>query len=274
MKFLKLVVLACILIRFMLKVNNMEKQVCVVTGGSSGIGLAVVKKLLEENKYVVSISRDSARIASAEQSLKLFEGQYDFIQGDITSPNDIEALSLFLSRKFNSINALVNCAGIILPGGIEDCTLDSWKTVIDINLTGAFLVTKTLLPLLKTSPNDASIVNVSSICSTRGGSSLPYTASKSALDMFTKSLALELSKYKIRVNSVNPGAVITNLQLAGGVFCNDDEFNEYVLKMNQLHPLGRIGVAEEIASAVFFLLSDQSLWTTGAILNVDGGRSI
>jgi len=246
-----------------------------VTGGTSGIGLGIVKKLLSlENSRVISISRGQKRITEAKESLNFASERVEFFSGDVSKPDIIASLVQEIDSKYSSLYGLVNCAGIILPGGIEDCSLEAWEVTMNANVNGSFIVTKAFLPLLKKNNPPASIVNISSVCSLRGGSSISYSTSKAATDMFTKCLAVELAKYKIRVNAVNPGVVVSNLQMAAGIVSNQEEYDAFLTRMKPLHPLGRVGTPEEIANAVVFLLSEESSWTTGAILSVDGGRSI
>ena len=179
-----------------------------------------------------------------------------------------------ISLKYNCIDGLVNSAGVIAPGGIEECSFEDWQYVMNVNLNGMFLLTKALIPLLKKSDSFPSVVNISSVNSIRCGTSLPYSTSKAATDMFTKSLALSLAKYQIRANSVNPGVVVSNLQKTAGICKTEDEYESFLSRMEACHPLGRVGVPEDISGAVLFLLSSDAKWITGAILSVDGGRAI
>ena len=176
-------------------------------------------------------------------------------------------------KKYNRLDGLVNSAGIIKLGGIEEQTLEEWNNSISINLTGIFLLTKTLLPLLKKGTNP-SIVNISSMSSERAGGSIAYCASKAGVDMLTKYMGQELGKYNIRVNSVNPAAVYTNIYVASGDYTQEG-YDKWSEDKKKLYPLGRIGAAKkDIAPTIEFLLSDKSLWTTGSIYLVDGGKSI
>ena len=249
-------------------------KIVLVTGGASGIGFGTIEYLLEQGDYqIISISKGEKNISLAKEKLGNNSGKVTFLQGDITNKEDCEKIYKEIEDKYGKLDGLVNSAGIIKMGGIEEQSIDEWNNAINVNLTGIFLLTKTLLPLLKSGIN-TSIVNISSMSSEKAGGSIAYCASKAGLDMLTKYMALDLAKYNIRVNSVNPAAVYTNIYIACGDY-NKEEYDKWSESKKALYPLGRIGDAKkDIAPTIEFLLSDKSLWTTGAIYLVDGGKSI
>lgn len=249
-------------------------KIVLVTGGASGIGFGTIEYLLEQGDYqIISISKGEKNISLAKEKLGNNSGKVTFLQGDITNKEDCEKIYKEIEDKYGKLDGLVNSAGIIKMGGIEEQSIDEWNNAINVNLTGIFLLTKTLLPLLKSGIN-TSIVNISSMSSEKAGGSIAYCASKAGLDMLTKYMALDLAKYNIRVNSVNPAAVYTNIYIDGGDY-NKEEYDKWSESKKALYPLGRIGDAKkDIAPTIEFLLSDKSLWTTGAIYLVDGGKSI
>ena len=251
-----------------------NKKVVLVTGGTSGIGFGTIEYLLEEGNYeIISVSRGDKNISLAKEKLGEKANQVIFLQGDVSKEEDCKKIYNEIERKYEKLDGLVNSAGIIKLGGIEEQTLEEWNNALNINLTAIFLLSKTLLPLLKKGTN-TSIVNISSMSSNRAGGSIAYCASKAGVDMLTKYMGQELGKYNIRVNSVNPAAVYTNIYVASGDYTQDG-YDKWSEEKAPLYPLRRIGDAKkDVAPTIEFLLSDKSLWTTGAVYLVDGGKSI
>ena len=249
-----------------------EKKIVLVTGGTSGIGLGTIEYLLEQDNYeIISLSRGDKNLSIAKEKLGSNACNVTFLQGDISKEQDCKKIYEEIEKKYNRLDGLVNSAGIIKLGGIEEQSLEEWNNSININLTGIFLLTKTLLPLLKRGANP-SVVNISSMSSERAGGSIAYCASKAGVDMLTKYMGQELGN--IRVNSVNPAAVYTNIYVASGDYTQEG-YDKWSEDKKKLYPLGRIGDAKkDIAPTIEFLLSDKSLWTTGSIYLVDGGKSI
>jgi NAD(P)-dependent dehydrogenase (short-subunit alcohol dehydrogenase family) len=252
----------------------MDKSVVLITGGASGIGYGILKYLLNSNKYtIISVSKSKKNIQLAKEDLKDDSDKILFLQNDITKESECEKIYNIIKSKYGRLDGLINCAGIIKLGGIEKQSLKEWNDSININLTAIFLLTKTLLPLLKQGTNP-SVINISSIHSEKPGGSIAYCTSKAGLDMLTKFMAQELTKYKIRVNSINPAFVESNIYLSSGDY-SESEYKELINKRYLTYPLGRIGNAyNDIGPMAEFLLSDKSLWTTGSIYVVDGGKSL
>ncbi|WP_286080308.1 SDR family NAD(P)-dependent oxidoreductase [Parablautia intestinalis] len=253
---------------------SVYKKVVLVSGGTSGIGLGTIEYLLEQNSYeVISVSRSAENLSLAKKKLGPNASKVLFLQGDIGKENDCNKIYEEIDKRFHKLDGLVNSAGITKLGGIEKQTLEDWNHSININLTGMFLLTKVLLPLLKKGAN-SSIVNISSVSSEKAGGSISYCTSKAGVDMLTKYMAQELGKYNIRVNSINPAAVYTNIYIASGDYTRE-EYDEWSEQKASSYPLGRIGDAKkDLAPTIELLLSDKTLWTTGARYIIDGGKSI
>ena len=238
----------------------------IISGGSRGIGFQTAKIFSENGANVVISSKDSERLSNAANQLK---NTYP-IAADIRNEKEIKNVIEKTIERFGRLDILINNAGI-LPRikQLHEISESEWNEVLDINLTGQFRFTKFSLPYLQKS--SGTIVNVSSdagIKAYEGFNADAYSASKAALIVLTKCWALEYAKDKIRVNCVCPGVVDTDMTKP---FLKTEKDREFA---DNDHPLGRIGTPEEVAKSILFLVSDDSAWTTGAILAVDGGQSI
>lgn len=248
----------------------MEKKVFLVSGGSSGIGLAIVAGLADEGHQVLSLSRSSGKIERGVKQYPALQNKVDFITGDISSEKDAEDVGAYITEKYGVLHGLVNNAGILTKGTLETISVEDWKLTLDVNLTGPYILTKTLLPLLK-KPRSASVVNISSVAGLKPGTSVAYSVSKAGLDMLTRFMAGDLGSYKIRVNSVNPGLVRTNIHMDNKVVADKVAYKAMLDKARPRYPLGEIGEPDDIAHMVMFLLSDDASWISGSIIPVDGG---
>ncbi len=248
----------------------MNDKNVLITGGSSGIGLAIAGELVQKNYRVISLSRSLQKIERAWQERPDLKEKVDFITGDVSDRAQAKKVQAYIKEQYGVLHGLVNNAGVLTKGTMETISIDDWKFTLDINLTGPYLLTKTLLPLLKEA-NGASIVNISSVAGLKPGTSVAYSVSKAGLDMLTRFLAGDLGPYKIRVNSVNPGLVRTHIHLDNKVVADKEAYEAMLDKARPRYPLGEIGEPADIAAMVSFLLSDESKWITGSIITVDGG---
>lgn len=247
----------------------MEKTL-VVTGGSRGIGRAIVYRFAREGYNIILTYRSNHETAQqvAEKAQELGARQAIAIQLDVGDPKSVEMFARQVSEHFDYLNVLVNNAGILQTRGIMETSLEEWETTLRVNLTGVFHVTKTLLPLLIRAPW-ASIVNLASIAGVTGNvvAGIAYSASKAGIVGFTKRLATELAKYKIRVNAVAPSFVETDMVRE---YLDTPEKRE---RVKRLHPLGIIISPEDVAEAVYFLADPGlSRAITGHVLYVNAGR--
>ncbi len=241
-----------------------------ISGGSSGIGLAIAALLVEQGYQVISLSRSDEKIVRAKKERPDIAEKIDFLTGDIAMPEDAENIRKYINENYGVLHGLVNNAGVLTKGSIETIDLDDWQFTLDVNLTGPYILTKTLLPLLRKA-DGASIVNISSVAGLKPGTSVAYSVSKAGLDMLTRFLAGDLGPYNIRVNSVNPGLVRTHIHLDNKVVEGREAYEAMLEKARPRYPLGKIGTPEDIAATVSFLLSDAAKWITGSIITVDGG---
>ncbi|HXV38774.1 MAG TPA: SDR family oxidoreductase [Nitrosopumilaceae archaeon] len=245
---------------------KLSGKVAIVTGGSRGIGKAVAKIFVQEGAHVTITSKDPDRLEKAANEI----GNVFFIPGDIRNENDVSNVVKKTVDKFGRIDILVNNAGIfpqVKP--LHQISDKEWNEVIDVNLTGQFRFTRAVIPFME--KNGGSIINVSSNAGLRAFENFEadaYTASKGALVLLTKAWAVEYAKYKIRVNCVCPGMVETDMTKP---YLDSESARKMAVAE---HPIGRIGTVDDVAKAILYFASDDSSWTSGAILALDGGASV
>ena len=240
-------------------------KVALVSGGARGLGEAQAKLLAAEGAKVVigDVLEEEGRKVEAE--INELGGEAFFMPLDVTKTDDWNAIIAETVSRFGKLDVLVNNAGIGGRGGL-DMPEEEWDEVMDVNAKGVFLGTKLAMPeMLKT--GNGSIVNISSQMGIVGSdtSNPAYQASKAAVHVFTKSIALRYATQGIRVNSVHPGPIDTPMLQAG--FIDPERMKRVMSKV----PMGRVGQPEEIAYGVLFLSSDESSFITGAGLVIDGG---
>lgn len=240
---------------------KLDKNV-LVTGGTRGIGLAIVRALSGAGANIVTCYRqDEAAAARLESELNETSGDHYVIKADVSNPEEAERLASECRNRLGSLDALVNSAATISHVPFADLPLAEWQRVIDTNLTAVAYVIQRTLPLMT---RGASIINIGSRAATVG---IPmrahYTAAKAGLIGLSRSLCKELGPDGIRVNVVAPGVIATEDAA--------DLSPETLARYRSITALGRIGQPEEVAGAVLFLVSDLSAYVTGETLHVDGG---
>ncbi len=241
-------------------------KVALVSGGARGLGEAQAKLLAAEGAKVAigDVLEEEGRKVEAE--INELGGEAFFMPLDVTKTDDWNAIIAETVSRFGKLDVLVNNAGIGGRGGLEDMTEEEWDEVMAVNAKGVFLGTKLAMPeILKA--GGGSIVNISSQMGIVGSdtSNPGYQASKAAVHVFTKSIALRYATQGVRVNSVHPGPIDTPMLQAG--FVDPERMKRVMSKV----PMGRVGQPEEIAYGVLFLSSDESSFITGAGLVIDGG---
>lgn len=245
---------------------KLYEKVVVVTGGSRGIGYAIAKLFSENGAKVVITSKDPQRLEGALSEIPNSFG----VVADIRKKDQVKDVIDKTVEKFGRLDILVNNAGIFPKiKKLHETDEEEWNEVLDVNLTGQFRFTKEAIPYLQRT--SGSIINISSDAGLKAYQGLDadaYSASKAALIVLTKCWALEYAKDKIRVNCICPGVVETDMTKPFMKTEKDAEF------MNNEHPIGRIGQPIEVGNAALYFASDESSWTTGAVLTVDGGESI
>lgn len=247
----------------------MKDKVVIVTGASSGIGRASAHLFAKSGAKVVAVGRNEAELNELRDETRDFDGSIRIHLADVMENSQVDRLVADTVQHLGGIDSLVNAAGIIKNGSIEDTTLSDWDKMMDINLRSVFYLMQKSIPFLVNTKG--SIVNVSSVTGWRAFPNLlSYCVSKAALDQLTRCAALELGSKGVRVNAVNPGVVVTNLHKRGGM--SDDAYEKFIEHSKGTHPLGRAGEPQEVAELIYFLASEKAAWITGATYEIDGGR--
>lgn len=248
----------------------MIDKVAIVTGASSGIGRATAALFARSGAKVVAFGRNESELNALREDSHDDSGSVKIHLGDITETSQVDRLVADTIDSFGRLDVLVNSAGIIKTGNIENTTLDDWDKMMNINLRSLFYMMHKCVPHLESAKGN--VVNVSSVTGTRAFPNvLAYCVSKAATDQLTRCTALELAPKGVRVNAVNPGVVITNLHKRGGM--SEPDYDKFLENAKNTHPLGRPGNPDEVADLIHFLASDRAGWITGATYEIDGGRA-
>lgn len=244
-------------------------KTALITGGAKGIGLAISQELINDGWNVVITGRDATAIASAVAGLNTGPGKAVGKVMDVRDRASIDAVFAEIRTEFDSLDSLINCAGVIIRDESEVLSEQDWNTVIDTDLSGVFKCSQAAYAGLVKSPG-ATIVNVGSIAGSVGiAGRAGYTAAKAGLEGLTRTLGLEWADRDIRVNAVAPGWTRTEM-VAGGI--KDGRLSEAALTARI--PQQRLAEPSEIAKVVKFLMSTDSSYITGQTIVVDGGITI
>ena len=241
---------------------SLKGKVALVTGASQGIGKTTAIALAKEGaSIIVNYIGDHEGANGVVEEIKKLGADAIALEADISNFKEVEEMFEKVKEKFKKLNILVNNAGIVKDRTLKNMMQEEWQKVIDVNLTGVYNVTKNALPLMEDHGRIISISSVAGVCGNFGQCN--YSASKSGIIGFTKSLAKELGKRKITVNAVAPGFIETSIT-KGITF-----FRKKMILA--LIPLKEFGKTEDVANAIAFLASDKASYITGEVLNVGGG---
>ena len=237
----------------------------IVTGGSRGIGASIVTLLVKEGYNIVLNYNKSKEIANKMKKEFTEKGyNVEIFKADVSKREEVKKLVEFTINKFGKIDVLINNAGITQTKLFTDITQQDWNNMINTNLNSVFYMSQEVIPYM-IHEKEGLIINISSIWGMTGAScEVHYSAAKAGLDGMTKSLAKELGLSNIRVNSIAPGAIETDMN----AFLTEDE----KIELNKEIPLGRIGKPEEIASCAKFLIENE--YVTGQVISINGGWDI
>ena len=247
---------------------RLENKVALISGGARGMGAAEARMFAREGAKVVIGDVLDAEGRQVEAEINELGGECIFVHLDVTQESQWQQAVETAVARFGKLDILVNNAGIALRGVLEDTSSEDWDRVMDVNAKGVFLGTKAAIPEMRKA-GGGSIVNISSMSGIVGQSHIQpvYNASKGAVRIFTKSVAIQYAKEGIRVNSVHPGPIDT--PMAGERLTNP----ELQRQADERSPMGRTAHPDEVAYGVLFLASDEASFMTGSELVIDGGAT-
>ncbi|XP_014772507.1 3-oxoacyl-[acyl-carrier-protein] reductase FabG [Octopus bimaculoides] len=250
---------------------NLSGKVALISGASSGIGAGTAVLFSKLGAKLAITGRKEENLKKTADECEKNGCQPLMVVADLSKEDDVKTVMEKTISHFGKLNILVNCAGILAHGSIETSSLKQFDEIFNVNVRSVYQLTMLAVPHLIAT--QGSIVNVSSICGLRAfPGALAYDMSKSALDQFTCTVALELASKKVRVNSVNPGFVVTEIHKRTGM--SEEVYAQHLEKAKRTHVLGRAGEVDDVAKAIAFLASDASSFITGALFPIDGGRQI
>ena len=252
---------------------RLKNKVAIITGGTSGMGKATAILFAKEGAKVVICGRRSDLGEQIAKGIRNENGNAVFIKADVSKEKDVQELIKNSVSEFSKIDVLFNNAGINEKkmSIVTDETKNSWDKILDVNLSGMFLMIKYVIPEM-VKVGKGSIINNSSVLSFQANKvpSTSYHASKGAVTSLTKKVAIDYAQNKIRVNAIHPGSIAT--EMTGVDWGNLDESN-VIVDFKQKQPLPHMGQPIDIAYAALYLASDESAFVTGTTLTVDGGQS-
>lgn len=243
----------------------MSNKVVLVTGASRGIGRSIAYTLAKEGYIVIANFNKSIEMAKSLKEIADKENlNIDIFKADVSKRNEVKEMINYILKKYHKIDVLINNAGIDQEKLFQDITDDDWNNIINVNLYSVFCTTQEVVPSMIQNKSGC-IINISSIYAITGGScAVAYSATKAGIDGITKSLAKELGSSNIRVNSIAPGCMNTDMNK----YLSADDWNE----IKETTPLKRIGESIDIAKCVKWLVEDE--FTTGQVIAIDGGWTI
>jgi NAD(P)-dependent dehydrogenase (short-subunit alcohol dehydrogenase family) len=253
--------------------DRLKGKAALITGGTSGIGAATARVFAREGAKVAITGRRRELGEAVATQIKLSGGEARFIAADVTQVEDCRRSIDETIASYGRIDILFNNAGIVTLGTLEQISEEDWARTFDVNVKGTYLMTKLALPIMRAQGGGVIVNNASDWGIVGGPHYTAYSASKGAVVLLTKSVALEVACDNVRVNAICPGDTVVERWRASERRDHSISFEEELKAMGENLPIGRVGAVEEIANAVLFLASDDSSFMTGTTLIVDGGNT-
>ena len=250
---------------------NFKEKSVIVTGATSGIGRAAAEAFGREGASVTLVGRNETVLGEVAARIQASGGKAAGHSADLTTAAAATTIVDAALRAFGGIDVLVNAAGVIASGTLEQTTDEMWELMVAVNMTAPFRLMRAAMPHLK--DRKGAVVNVSSVNGLRSFPGvLAYNVSKAGVDHLTRCAAIEMAPLGVRVNAVNPGVTVTNLHRRSGM--DETKYAAFLERSKETHPLGRPGTPQEIADLIVFLASDRAGWMTGETIPIDGGRHL
>ena len=244
---------------------RLSGKTALITGAGSGIGRACALAFAREGARVALVGRRKDRLEKVAKEM----GDAEVFSADISNKEKVDLLVNQASARLGSLNILLNNAGVLLPGTAESISEEDWDRTFEVNVRGLWLLSRAVLSHMRKA-GGGSIINMSSVLGLVGARNrAAYSASKGAVTMLTKCMALDHAADKIRVNCICPAFVET--ELTSDFITNAPDPAAALRDRINLHPIGRLGQPQDVAGMAIYLASDESSWVTGAAFTVDGG---
>lgn len=246
--------------------DNQNKRIALVTGATGGLGTAMCKELFQKGYHVIGNYRNRTKAEEWQDTLKANGVEADIAEGDVCDFLSVQKMIKEIEQKYGNVDVLVNNAGITRDGRLARMSLADWQDVINTNLNSVFNCTRNVIEGM-IERQFGRIINISSVNGQRGQfGQTNYSAAKAGIHGFTKTLAMEVAKYGITVNTISPGYIATDMVMAVPEKVRD----QIVAQI----PVGRLGGTQEVAHLVAFLASDETSFITGANYSINGGQHV